>query len=88
MIISNDHYYTICWRKSFSWEALTVISSLQSTPQDIVKQVSTLAENLIAFAMPSDVYLLRWKGGKKLKEKEEWGIFRYSRKLNDLFSDI
>lgn len=51
MIISNDHYYMICWRKFFPQEALRAISSFQSTPQDIVKQVITLAENLIAFAM-------------------------------------
>lgn len=67
MIISNDPYYTICWRKFFSQEALRAFSSLQSTLQDIVKWVTTLAENLIAFAMPGDVYLLRWKGRKKLK---------------------
>lgn len=67
MIISNDHYYTNLLEEILFREALRAISSLQSTPQDIVKQVSTLAENLIAFAMPGDVYLLRWKGGRKLK---------------------
>lgn len=67
MIIGKEYYYMICWRKFFSREALRAISSLQSIPQNIVKQISTLAENLIAFAMPGDVYLLRWKGGKKLK---------------------